>query len=474
MTNFLAHAASNMCTKEKPVRHKSAPLPDKSLLCGRGSTRRRSSLIRRMSEKSMVKKISEAIKAELEELDSAYDSDLESTFHNSNSSFGFYESGASDSEKEKDSCLGPGLSDVQRISSEEGYSEAQFLWERAEGGQPVKVVPPFHRKELKMGDILGLGGFSQVSAVEEIELKVEYSTRRSSSEEAARERVVKKAEQDSSLVVKHLNRKLLRKPKEFKAAAMDLEREAKILSLAQHPNIIRLRGLALGGTAALDSGHYNGFFLLLDQLDDTLDKRLQRWREKTATAPGVPVVCTHAQQLASALAYLHDHRVLFRDVKPQNIGFISNRNDSSNSADRLQLFDFGLARALPPPLGHQEVYHMSLAGTTRYMAPEVMQGLHYNCQADTYSWALVVWEMLDKTNKPYFEVPSRVYFQEYVCAMGVRPSMDGEHWKSIPAALKRLLSQAWCSSLEERLTMATAHNELERILESLPAQEFVH
>ncbi|CAB9528657.1 Probable LIM domain-containing serine/threonine-protein kinase DDB [Seminavis robusta] len=447
-------------------------LPEKSLLAGR----RGGSLIRKMSERSLVKKISTSIKLEGVEEDGV-DSDLESTFNNSNSSFCFDPETHNFDIDEEDSFAGPSLSRVQYIQSTKAEQE-QLLWEMAEDKTTAaSVLPPFHRKELEWDSkkVLGSGAFSQVFALESIKnLNGEHNEKLSSLQVESRLKLFKKTmgKNQNSLVVKHLNRKLLRKPKEFKAAAMDLEREAKILALVRHANIVRLRGVTLGGTAALDSGHYNDYFLVMDRLCDTLDKRIQRWKE--TFAPGVTTIAIYAQQLASALAYLHDHRLVFRDVKAPNIGFIESNRSNNDAAhtlpDRLQLFDFGLCRSLPSRCFHashadQETFHMSLAGTTRYMAPELMQGHSYNVKVDVYAWSLVLWEMIEQ-EKPYLEVKPR-HFQQYITELEIRPAMDGRKWEHAPAALKDLLKKSWAADVDDRLAMADAYHKLSLIIEDL-------
>lgn len=47
-----------------------------------------------------------------------------------------------------------------------------------------------------------------------------------------------------------------------------------------------------------------------------------------------------AQQLAQAMQYLHQHNIIYRDLKPDNIGFDEENNQ--------KLFDFGSAKELKP------------------------------------------------------------------------------------------------------------------------------
>merc|ERR1712176_537801 len=103
----------------------------------------------------------------------------------------------------------------------------------------------------------------------------------------------------------------------------------------------------------------------------------------------------YAFQLARALAYIHEHRIIYRDLKPQNIGLLGHT---------VKLFDFGLSRALPEPESvssiarENECFLMSFAGTTKYMAPEMFTTRRYNLKADVYSWSLVFYEMLTLVN----------------------------------------------------------------------------
>lgn len=94
-------------------------------------------------------------------------------------------------------------------------------------------------------------------------------------------------------------------------------------------------------------------------------------------------------QLLQGIAFCHDHRVLHRDLKPQNLLI--------NSKGELKLGDFGLARAFGIPVNtfSNEVV------TLWYRAPDVLLGSrNYSTPIDIWSAGCIMGEM--HTGKPLF------------------------------------------------------------------------
>lgn len=336
-------------------------------------------------------------------------------------------------------------------------------------------VAVFHSSELVLGKLLGSGGFSQVYEVRQFNLMQTQPSAAASEMNLAR-RIVESTAVDykgqATYALKHLDKRLLQNPDEFCAAAADLYVEAKYMSRFNHKNILSLKGMAHGGISALNEGRYNGFFILTDRLTDTLDDRIERWGQEGVSGVHQLVLKTnYALQMAQALEYLHERRIIFRDLKPQNIGFC---ND-----DVVKLFDFGLCRELPSAssntacnlssTGNPEdmTFKMSEAGTKRYMAPEIYKcmGSMYNLKVDCYSWAAVFYEMLS-LEKPYSRV-SDAQFQTFVLAQGLRPPLAPYH---LPKQIEHVIQQAWTQNHVQRPSMPTIRQTLQGIIKGWELQ----
>ena len=110
----------------------------------------------------------------------------------------------------------------------------------------------------------------------------------------------------------------------------------------------------------------------------------------------------------------------------------------------------------------QDQYHSSgLAGTRRYMAPEVAEVCPYGFSADVYSFAILLWEML--TLKLAFEKYSRERHYKEIIVEGKRPKLS----KSWPFVIKNLLERCWAAKPSDRPTFQSV---CEKIKFGLPDQ----
>jgi len=228
---------------------------------------------------------------------------------------------------------------------------------------------------------------------------------------------------------------------QFTIGAEDLVHETAILATLDHRHIIKLHGRASGNLT--DAFVMNdGYFILLDRLSETLYDRVANWKQSPECTQRGPTLqqIKVAHSVADAMEYLHSKKIVFRDLKPDNVGF--------DSAGVLKLFDFGFAVGLPEkdesnPAG----FLFDRCGTPRYMAPEVGLSLGYGLTADVYSFGVFLWELCALA-KPFARITSSSEFERAVFMGGKRPAMEN-HW---PSAMRELMSSCWSASPSSRPT----------------------
>ncbi|XP_061860650.1 serine/threonine-protein kinase 36 isoform X2 [Colius striatus] len=157
--------------------------------------------------------------------------------------------------------------------------------------------------------------------------------------------------------------KVGRSEKELK----NLQREIEIMRGLHHPNIIQM----------LDSFETDKEVVVVT---DYAEGELFQILEDDGSLPEEQVQ-TIAAQLISALYYLHSHRILHRDMKPQNILL--------GKDGCVKLCDFGFARAMSI---HTMVL-TSIKGTPLYMSPELVEERPYDHTADLWSVGCILYEL---------------------------------------------------------------------------------
>eukprot|EP00193_Tetraselmis_chui_P000782 CAMPEP_0177759602 /NCGR_PEP_ID=MMETSP0491_2-20121128/4820_1 /TAXON_ID=63592 /ORGANISM="Tetraselmis chuii, Strain PLY429" /LENGTH=483 /DNA_ID=CAMNT_0019275443 /DNA_START=128 /DNA_END=1579 /DNA_ORIENTATION=- len=161
-------------------------------------------------------------------------------------------------------------------------------------------------------------------------------------------------------------------------------REISLLRELNHQNVVRLE----------DVVHTEDrIYLVFEFLDMDLKKHMELNPELHRNQR---VMKYYLFQMIKGIAYCHAHRILHRDLKPQNL--LIDRQRSI-----LKLADFGLARAFGIPV---RAYTHEVV-TLWYRAPEILLGAkHYSTPVDIWSIGCIFAEMIN--GRPLFPGDSEI------------------------------------------------------------------
>ncbi len=156
-----------------------------------------------------------------------------------------------------------------------------------------------------------------------------------------------------------------------------LVREARSAAMLDHPNIC----------AIYEVGEVDGRrFIVMQYIQgETLDIKVARKPIDLQESLSI------GSQVADALAEAHEHGIIHRDVKPQNI-MITPRG-------QVKVMDFGLAKVEGVVESEAETRSLlttpgTIVGTIPYMSPEQIKGEPVDARSDIFSFGVVLHEML--------------------------------------------------------------------------------
>ncbi len=148
-------------------------------------------------------------------------------------------------------------------------------------------------------------------------------------------------------------------------------REARAVARLSHPNIVTV----------IDRGDDGGRqYIVFEYVDG------ENLKELVVRSGRLPVrqALELALAIADGLSFAHQHGLVHRDVKPQNILL--------NSEGEVKVTDFGIARSLH--VDHGVTQTGTVLGTGEYLSPEQASGKQVSPATDVYSLGVVLWELL--------------------------------------------------------------------------------
>jgi eukaryotic-like serine/threonine-protein kinase len=147
--------------------------------------------------------------------------------------------------------------------------------------------------------------------------------------------------------------------------------EARAIARLNHPNIVTV----------IDRGEFEGReYIVFEHIPEQNLKDLVR---RSGPLP-VQQALALTHQVARGLGFAHEHGIVHRDVKPQNVLL-----DETGSP---KVTDFGIARSLDPKESLTETG--TLLGTSDYISPEQAGGRRVDERSDQYSLGALLYELL--------------------------------------------------------------------------------
>ncbi|MEL6110350.1 MAG: protein kinase [Planctomycetota bacterium] len=207
-------------------------------------------------------------------------------------------------------------------------------------------------------------------------------------------------------------------------------REVEIAAKLQHPNVV----------AAFDADEIDGHLFLVSEYIDgqSVDQRIQ--------PGGMPIedACRIIQQAAAALDHSHQHGLIHRDIKPQNM--------LVSSDGLVKVVDFGLASYIEPNHANQQGLTSAgiIVGTPDYLSPEQAREGKVDHRADIYSLGCTFYHLL--AGAPPFGGGSRV--EKLAKHLQEQPKSLGEIRPEVPPPLEACVAKMMAKDPAQRFASA--------------------
>ena len=205
-------------------------------------------------------------------------------------------------------------------------------------------------------------------------------------------------------------------------ALVRFQREASAASRLSHPNVVDI----------YDVGEYEGMhYIVMEFIRGRTLKELIAQRGALDVDEAIGVM----KQLVSAINHAHEHKIIHRDIKPQNVLV---KDDGT-----IKITDFGIAVANGSV---QLTYNNTVMGSAHYLAPETTQGKEPNEQVDIYSLGIVFYELLTGhvpfTGKTPTEIAIKHLRKPIPYVRDFNPN--------IPQSVENIVLKATAKNLEDR------------------------
>ena len=220
--------------------------------------------------------------------------------------------------------------------------------------------------------------------------------------------------------------------------------EARAAGRLNHPNIVTIYDVGKSGDIA---------YIAMEFLQGCELRDLMREHDKLP----VDQVLDMVAQVASGLAYAHEHEIVHRDIKPSNIMVIRDGH--------VKITDFGIARMASSAVRTQTGM---VLGSPKYMSPEQVLGTAIDQRSDIFSLGVMLYEMLTGESPFMGENVNAIMFQ----TLNYVPAAPSTLNNNVPDMLNFIVAKALAKGLDDRYQNASDFAaDLRACRETLPRSD---
>ncbi|CDQ73738.1 unnamed protein product [Oncorhynchus mykiss] len=249
----------------------------------------------------------------------------------------------------------------------------------------------------------------------------------------------------------------------------DFQREAELLTVLQHQNIVRFYGVCTDGEPLamvfeyMRHGDLNRF--LSQSMSHAVHPKACKTLKAVTSPPPMPPLgqltlpqmLNIAAQIASGMVYLASLHFVHRDLATRNC-LVGDMGEGL----MVKIGDFGMSR----DIYSTDYYRVKVGGRTmlpiRWMPPESIMYRKFTTESDIWSFGVVLWEIFTYGKQPWYQLSNSEAIE---C---ITQGRELERPRTCPKEVHGLMQGCWQREPQQRLVIKDIHSRLLALVKSPP------